>query len=127
MANQPEVLQSYRYHEGSVSGRRRDEQMHYRRRAVREAADRRGVKAHYTAHEHWRPDQTRRSRHEYAVRLGWWAFNEENYDTATAFGRNAIGLRPLSPDGWKLLLKSIYRGQQGGDPEPMGTPSPLTQ
>ena len=103
LANQPRMLQRYRFYGTSVSAKRRDEQMDLCQQATIEAATRRGIAPQFKEKEHWRPGRDRASRHRFMLRLGWWAQRSGEYGTATLYARRALALHPASLEAWSLL------------------------
>lgn len=104
LANLPEVVLRYRLHPGSVSEQRRGEQRDTMRRACENAWRRRGVRGEFTASNPWRPGPDRTSRHQFALKYGWWAFQSGERGTAVRYGARAIASLPAKPEGWKLLV-----------------------
>jgi glycosyltransferase involved in cell wall biosynthesis len=82
LANLPDVLVSYRIHDGSVSERQTDLQLTRARTAWERAMKRRGIIGEFEQTANWRPKPTRESRHEFTLRCGWWAFNGGERQTA---------------------------------------------
>ena len=63
----------------------------------------RGITRQFKGDAGWRPTSGRNSRHEYALRYGWWAFNSGQRKTAMIYGFKAIGAMPWNSQGWRLL------------------------
>ena len=104
LGNVPEVLLQFRMHEASVSETKREEQRRFSREACERAWARRGIPdGRFEAAEPWRPGRDRDSRHRFAVRYGWWAFNSGERRTAMVYAAKAIAAKPLGPGGWKLI------------------------
>ena len=104
VANLPQTLIQFRLHEGSISETKRHEQRRLARLACERAWQRRGMTGcTFEAAEPWRPGRDRRSRHRYATRYGWWAFNSGERRTAMVYGAKAVAALPLNPAGWKLM------------------------
>jgi glycosyltransferase involved in cell wall biosynthesis len=103
LANQPEVLQQYRFYNASVSAKKRDQQMNLCRRATLEAAERRGVEPRFQQKDHWRAGSTRASRLRFTLRLGWWAFRNDRPKTTAIYAVKSLGLSPLSREPWAML------------------------
>ena len=70
----PEVLLKYRLHSGTISESKQELQLQNMRQACERAWKRRGIHGEFQG-QLWRPLDTRQSRHEFALRYGWWAFN----------------------------------------------------
>jgi len=112
LGNVPEVVLRFRQHGGSISETRREEQRRFGREACERAWTRRGLTGmRYEAEEPWRPGPDRTSRHKYALKYGWWAFNSGERRTAAAYGVKAVRLAPWKVNGWKLLLTSMLKSR----------------
>jgi len=116
LANLPQVLVRYRYHGSSASSLGRQIQMETARRACERAWKRRGIAGRFEATDQWRPGADRRSRHEFAVRFGWWAFTSRQWKTAAIYGARAVAMRPFSADGWRVLACALLKRTSGGRP-----------
>jgi glycosyltransferase involved in cell wall biosynthesis len=105
LANLERTVVQFRLHESSVSENKRYEQRQFCRRACEDAWARRGTpqgQRVFEANEPWRPGRDRRSRHEFALRYGWWAFNSGERRTAAVYAAKALAALPFDPGGWKL-------------------------
>ena len=71
--------------------------------ATIEAATRRGIEPRFKEKEHWRPGRDRKSRHQFMLRLGWWAYRSGEHATGALYARRALTLRPTSREAWALL------------------------
>jgi glycosyltransferase involved in cell wall biosynthesis len=116
LGNVREVVLKFRQHGGSVSETKRQEQRRFGREACERAWTRRGITdGRFEAEEPWRPGRDRASRHQFALRYGWWGFNSAARGTALAYGLKAVRLAPWNVQGWKLLaaaaLKPLPRGE----------------
>ncbi|QOV87971.1 glycosyltransferase family 2 protein [Humisphaera borealis] len=112
LANVPEVVLKFRLHESSVSETKRQEQRKAGELACSEAWERRKLppeRRKYEASEPWRPGKDRSSRHQHALQYGWWAYNSGEKKTARHYGWKAIGAKPLSPKGWKLVAVATLK------------------
>ena len=107
--NLPEILLQYRVHPASVSERKCVEQRACARRACEAAWARRGIEGTFEADVTWRPGEDRASRHAFALKYGWWAYNYGQNKTAVVYARKAIGALPWSSAGWKLLATAALR------------------
>src|SRR2546423_5545823 len=105
----PEVLLRYRQHEDSISEKKQAQQVRNLKLACERAYARRGITRSFLGESGWRPTSARRSRHEYALRYGWWAFNSAQRKTAVIYAFKAIGAIPWNSDGWKLLACAIVK------------------
>ena len=110
LANLPETVIQFRLHEGSISETKREEQRRFCRLACEQAWARRGLRdVSFEAAEPWRPGKDRASRHQYAMKYGWWAFNSGERRTAMVYGAKAVAARPTKTDGWKLLASAATK------------------
>jgi glycosyltransferase involved in cell wall biosynthesis len=110
LGNVPEVVLKFRQHPGSISETKREEQRRYGREACERAWKRRGITdGKFEADEPWRPGADRRSRHDFALRYGWWGFNSAARGTALAYGLKAVRIAPWDPAGWKLLAAAALK------------------
>jgi glycosyltransferase involved in cell wall biosynthesis len=100
----PELLVKYRQHEQSLSETKQQLQQAEMRLACERAYLRRNVRRQFLGDANWRPTSDRTSRHRFALRYGWWAFNSAQRRTALVYGMKAIRALPFSADSWKLLL-----------------------
>lgn len=105
----PQVLLRYRQHEDSVSEKKQEQQVRNMKLACERAYARRGITRDFLGESGWRPSSARRSRHEYALRYGWWAFKSAQRKTAMIYGLRAIGAMPWNSDGWKLLACAMVK------------------
>ena len=105
----PDVLLRYRQHEDSVSEKKQALQVQNMRLACKRAYARRGIQREFLGESGWRPTSSRRSKHEYALRYGWWAFNSAQRKTAMIYGLKAIAATPWNAAGWKLLTCAIAK------------------
>ena len=104
VANVPEFILQYRQHAKSVSATKHTLQVRQTELACERAWQRRGITGQVSDEVKCRPGTDRRSRFEYQVRLGWWAFNAAQRSTAMLYAWRAICLQPWREPGWKLLL-----------------------
>jgi glycosyltransferase involved in cell wall biosynthesis len=113
LANLPKPVLKFRLHSASISETWREQQRQSGRQACEEAWKRRGlVDMSYLADEPWRPSLDCRSRHRFALRYGWWAFNSGERRTALYYGTRAIAALPTRPAGWKLLACAMLKPTQ---------------
>jgi len=105
----PDVLLKYRQHEESVSEAKQALQVQNMRLACERAWKRRGISGTFDGDAGWRPGGDRHSRHQYALRYGWWAFNSGQRRTAMAYGLKAIATAPMRADGWKLIMCALFK------------------
>jgi len=99
-----DVLLRYRQHEHSVSEKKQRLQVQNMKLACERAYQRRGIQREFLGEGGWRPSSQRSSRHEFALRYGWWAFNNAHRRTAAIYGLKAISALPWDSRGWKLLV-----------------------
>src|SRR5256714_6243696 len=102
-----DVLLRYRQHEDSVSEKKQAQQVRNMKLACKRAYSRRGITRDFLGESGWRPTTARRSRHEYALRYGWWALKSAQRKTAVVYGMKAIGAIPWNAGGWKLMYCAI--------------------
>src|SRR2546423_1122596 len=103
----PEVLLYYRQHEDSVSEKKQALQVRNMKLACERAYARREISREFKGDAGWRPTSGRHSRHEYALRYGWWALKSAQRKTAVVYGMKAIGAIPWNAGGWKLMYCAI--------------------
>jgi glycosyltransferase involved in cell wall biosynthesis len=109
LANLPDVLLKYRLHDKSISEISGQGQRDTARRACENAWRRRGIAGVFSADALWRPSTDRSSRYTFMLKYGWWAWNNRQRKTAAFYGWQAIKMKPLSLDGWKLLMVSLIK------------------
>lgn len=110
LANLDSAVTQFRLHGGSVSENKRYEQRNFCKLACEQAWDRRGLTdVKFEASEPWRPGKDRDSRHEYALKYGWWAFNSGERRTAALYASKAIAAKPTRPGGWKLFACALVK------------------
>jgi glycosyltransferase involved in cell wall biosynthesis len=100
----PDLLVKYRQHDQSLSEKKQELQLAEMRLACERAYLRRGIRRQFLGEQNWRPTSDRSSRHRFALRYGWWAFNSAQRRTALVYGMKAIRAVPFHLDGWRLLL-----------------------
>ncbi|BAM05328.1 putative glycosyltransferase [Phycisphaera mikurensis NBRC 102666] len=124
LANQPEVLQRYRYFSESMSGSRREEQFENTKRAALEACARRGISPVSVPREHWRPAQDRNSRYEALLQMGWWASTSGERRTGFSYACACLKQRPADRRAWALLRSALCPGGPPAAPkQPIPTPT----
>ena len=109
LANLEEVLLRYRIHPGSKTERFHEEQHRYGKMASDQACDRRGIPRRFEPFPTYRMGKDRGSKHEYAVKHGWWIFLRGNRPGAIHYALRAIRWMPLRRDGWHLLACSLLK------------------
>jgi glycosyltransferase involved in cell wall biosynthesis len=112
LANLPQVLVRYRLHRSALSERERQMQQDRARRACERAWARRGIKGTFEA-THWRPGKDKVSRHHFALRYGWLAWNHNHRCTWWGYTREAIRLRPFTLSTWKLFFFGLIKKPNG--------------
>jgi glycosyltransferase involved in cell wall biosynthesis len=105
----PQVVLRYRLHDQSISVRQQRRQLEMARAASDSACDRRGISRRYEPAPPGRPDGTRGSRHEFALRYGWWAFKGGERGAALHYGIKAAAICPWRPGGWRLLACALIK------------------
>lgn len=108
-ANIPQVLVRYRLHKGALSERQRMTQLERVRLACEKTWARRGIAGTFEATSHWRPGTDRKSRHSFALRYGWVAWNNNHRNTWWTYVLEAFRLRPFALDTWKLFFFGLMR------------------
>ena len=58
----------------------------------------------FEAFDYWRPGKDKASRHKFALQYGWVAWNHGHRKTWWTFATEALRLRPLALDSWRLLI-----------------------
>ncbi len=109
LANLAAPVISYRLHDKSLSERKRIEQQEEARVACERAWKRRGIRDGQFAYQMWRPGPDLASRHKFALKYGWWAFNSAQRETAVSYGLKALRLRPFALSSWQLFLASLLK------------------
>jgi glycosyltransferase involved in cell wall biosynthesis len=114
LANIPKVLLRYRVHGESASSTARRRQWISARTACERAWKRRGIQGgRFEPESPWRPDGSRVSRHEWALKCGWWAFGSGQRRTALLYGLKAVAALPHRSDGWRLAACSVLKPKVG--------------
>ncbi|WP_206603048.1 glycosyltransferase family 2 protein [Leptolyngbya ohadii] len=109
LANLPMPVTQYRLHDRSISEQACLLQRQFARQACERAWNRRNITGTFEANSPWRPGTDRRSRHEFTLQYGWWAFHSGNRSTAGIYGLKAIRLIPYRFEGWKLLACALLK------------------
>lgn len=104
VTNLPEVLLKYRLHGNATSEVKLQTQRDAARRACETAWQRRGVPGRFEAFGYWRSGKDKASRHKFALQYGWVAWNHGHRKTWWTFATEALRLRPLALDSWRLLI-----------------------
>jgi glycosyltransferase involved in cell wall biosynthesis len=105
LANLPDIVMQYRIHPHSICDRHRGTPPPVLQ-SVLDRAWHQGIfpaPIQATTVCGWRPGTDPKSRYDFFLRYGWWAFNYQQRGAALHYGLRAISLNPLSPEGWKLL------------------------
>jgi glycosyltransferase involved in cell wall biosynthesis len=114
LANLDEVLLRYRIHPGSKGQSENELSNHYSKMASDEACDRRGIARRYQPSAPYCEWNDRGSKHQTAVKYGWWGFMRGDRPMALHYAIQAIRWMPLQSGGWRLLactiLKPIRKG-----------------
>ena len=112
LANLSAPVLKYRLHPGSVSAQACAIQRQQARKACELAWKRRKIQGSFEADDLWRPGKDRRSRHQFMLQYGWWAFESGNRSTAALYGLKAVCLLPHYLEGWKLLACALLKSQK---------------
>lgn len=108
LANIPYPVIKYRFLASSVSGQNLTLQKQSAQSACQQAWIRRNVKYSYEGAD-WRPANTKKSRFDFHLKFGWWAFNYRQRNTALLYGIKAIKLLPGNLEGWRLLICALIK------------------
>lgn len=108
LANIPYPLLQYRFVSSSISGQNASLQKQSAKNACQEAWARRKVSYQFEGGD-WRPTHEAKSRFNYLMKFGWWAFNYRQRGTAIIYGLKAIALLPWNLDGWRLLVCALIK------------------
>ncbi|HEY9658471.1 MAG TPA: glycosyltransferase, partial [Allocoleopsis sp.] len=82
LANLSEPILQYRLHGNSISEQKGKLQRQTAYEICQRAWKRRGIEGKFEASYSWRPTSDRRSRHQFMLQYGWWAFNSAQRGTA---------------------------------------------
>jgi glycosyltransferase involved in cell wall biosynthesis len=108
LVNLPQVLQKYRWHDQSISAKRRALQAARGRLAVLRACGRRGIELRDFSVTPWRPTN-RHDRFDHALRVGWTGYMRGDREVAQAYAAKAIRQIPWRSDGWRLLACIVLK------------------
>jgi glycosyltransferase involved in cell wall biosynthesis len=125
LANVPRALLRYRVHASSVSHVAGRAQRELAREVCQRAWERRCIPPAariFDADEEWRPGPDRDSRHRFALRYGWWAFNSGERMAAIRYGARATALMPWRCAGWMLLASAVIKSRPWPPPPPAAQP-----
>ncbi len=109
LANVAEPVLRYRIHPGSITTRKRDQQMQQVRLACERAWQRRGIQGQFEADGDFRATTEARSQHRFMLKYGWWAFKDGQRYTSLLFALKAIALWPWNFKGWKLAACTLFK------------------
>jgi glycosyltransferase involved in cell wall biosynthesis len=113
VANIPEIVLCYRIHSASVSEAKGQMQQQQVQRACANAWCRRGIQGQLETSNHWRPTNDKRSRHKFALRYGWSAWNHGHTKTWATYAWEAIQLQPFALSSWRLLIFGLLKKPRG--------------
>ncbi len=117
IANISEPLLSYRIHQDSISGKNILKQREAAKKSCTEAELRRRMpESLFEAGAPWRPGDDKKSRHEFLLRYGWWAYSSGQMRTSFIYGLKGVRLLPFSRDAWILTVKSLTGGLKNSQP-----------
>jgi glycosyltransferase involved in cell wall biosynthesis len=108
LANLPQALQKYRWHDQSISAKKQALQADRGKLAVLRAWERRGIERRDFSVTPWRPTN-RHARFEYAVRFGWTGYMRGDREMAQVYAAKALRLIPWRSDGWRLLACIVLK------------------
>jgi glycosyltransferase involved in cell wall biosynthesis len=111
LANLGEPVLFYRIHSGSISGAAASGgQREAARRACVEAwARRQRTDIVFEAGTAWRPSNDADSRYKFALEYGWRAYQSGFGATALAYAWRSVKIKPLKPDGWRIMGLQLLR------------------
>ncbi len=109
LANLPSPLVRYRIHHSAVSVVQSAAQRRAAKRACEAAWQRRGCTGTFEASSHWRAGDDAASRHDYALRYGWMAWNSGHRSTARSYLWQALRLKPWSVRSWQLAYGVLLK------------------
>lgn len=111
VANISKPLLRYRIHQDSISGKNILEQREAAKKSCTGAELRRKMpESLFEAGAPWRPGNDKKSRHEFLLRYGWWAYSSGQMRTSFIYGLKGVRLLPFSRDAWILTVKSLTGG-----------------
>ncbi len=113
LANLDSPVLHYRLLSSSISSARAEEQLQNMRGACERAWKRRNIEGTFEVKKHWRPGDDRKSRFDFNVKYGWWAFNSGYRRTALLYGMKALSVLPFKLEGWRLLVCSLIKAPRG--------------
>lgn len=108
LANIPHPVIKYRFLASSVSGKNLTLQKQSALNACQQAWNRRNVEYNFEF-DGWRPTDDKKSRFDFHLKFGWWAFNYRQRNTALLYGLKAIKLLPGNIEGWRLLICALIK------------------
>jgi glycosyltransferase involved in cell wall biosynthesis len=106
--NVNEVILNYRVHAHSICSTNHEFQLKKSNEICQEHWKKRGKQYDFLARAE-RTDGTRSSKFEITLKHGWWAFNNKQWKTATAYGFNSILLNPFNEGGWRLFICGLIK------------------
>lgn len=109
LENLPDILISYRMHDGSISSTKRDLQRDLCHRACKEAWQRRGISDGRFDYQDWRMGDDRASRLAFHVDYAWQAWSHGYRDSWRHYALTALRLDPTSRAAWNVLLAGAIR------------------
>jgi hypothetical protein len=109
LANLGELIYKYRLHSNSLSEQAGLSQHEAARAACERAWQRRGICGEFKAGATWRPGPDRRSRYQYMLMYGWWAWTSKQRRTAAIYALRAIRQQPVARGGWGLLARALCK------------------
>jgi len=117
IANISEPLLRYRIHQDSISGKNISKQREAAKKSCTEAELRRNMpESIFEAGAPWRPGEDNKSRYEFFLRYGWWAYSNGQMRTSFIYGMKGVRLLPLSRNAWILTVKSLTGGLKNTKP-----------
>ena len=117
LANLPQALQKYRWHDQSISAKKQAWYPDRLKLVVLRACERRGIERRDVSIAPWRPTN-RHARFEYAMRIGWTGYMRGDREMAPAYAAKALRLIPWRSDGWRLLACAVLKRAGGESSHP---------
>lgn len=117
IANISEPHLRYRIHQESISGKNVLKQREAAKKSCTEAELRRNMpESLFEAGNPWRPGDDKKSRHEFFLKYGWWAYRNGQMRTSLIYGLKGMRLFPFSIHAWVLAVKSLTGGLKNTKP-----------
>lgn len=117
VANISKPLLRYRIHQDSISGKNVLKQREAAKKSCTDAELRRNMtESLFEADAPWRPGDDKKSRHEFVLKYGWWAYSNGQQRTSFIYGLKGVRILPFSRNAWILAVKSLTGGLRNREP-----------